>query len=793
MDAESLYSTLRSGTPESRQELLDTLPDGGFNQPARLLLESGEPGMAVLAFTQVVGGLCSGVNPAVGAPLALATHRYAVELFEASAGHAGLLPMTLSNIATQYANACNLLGESEATLWFTERWIPYYTRLGERENLPGLKAARINALLNLHRLDDAQAGLEDPTLRGNWATDIEVGRLEKLLKQLRGEITQDKEAAQEAAAGPDAVFPADLQDVLKKMVDQTIDDPEKKRRFQEAVAALVGTPGTADPTDSKSFDQDLDALRRGEQILTRGTTSDSELTIRRKVREASGIFVGGRQPAPKRIRSTLTDLEVCLAWARAQKHTELTRDALWGIYLCQGRLGEPSRAADALLALRADLEADRAGISDPLKRGCVFSRYPHVFSALCEQLQKAGRTPELLEAIEASKGRGVADILTQKAGRSVADASIYAAVGALPELTRKHAFHYVTFHVDDERTYIALVSKAGDIHAIPPVLLGRSAIRETALHADPREWGKSRLPDAAQALAPLVGWIDELLSDGVMVAGDHICYAPDEDLSNVPLQYLPVRRKPLIDFVSLSRIHSAFHLEHVLAGSDGRPERFVAFVVPTRQNTTRESWPEMKRYLREPVEWLEKHLDGDVVEERSATLQRLGAADLRAKILHFSVHGTFPPAQAGRIPFEHSGIVLSPAGELPDEDGLERGELDGVLTPSKVMDLTLDLTGSHVSLMACVSGLSREGLGGDALGIEWAFTQAGAVSLLTSHWNVNAKLAAVFVRRFYEHWLTKRATRAQALVRTVAEFRKQPAPFARPECWAAFSLTGDWR
>ena len=56
-----------------------------------------------------------------------------------------------------------------------------------------------------------------------------------------------------------------------------------------------------------------------------------------------------------------------------------------------------------------------------------------------------------------------------------------------------------------------------------------------------------------------------------------------------------------------------------------------------------------------------------------------------------------------------------------------------LLTPKKILDKdinpNLNFSESHISLMACVSGLSKEGIGGDALGLEWAFLLAGASSL----------------------------------------------------------------
>ncbi|HEY2151202.1 MAG TPA: CHAT domain-containing protein, partial [Vicinamibacterales bacterium] len=100
--------------------------------------------------------------------------------------------------------------------------------------------------------------------------------------------------------------------------------------------------------------------------------------------------------------------------------------------------------------------------------------------------------------------------------------------------------------------------------------------------------------------------------------------------------------------------------------------------------------------------------------------------------------------------------------------------------------------GSHVSLMSCVSGLSREGRGGDALGLEWALIQAGATSLLASHWYISARLAADFFERFYQHWLVDGMSRAAAHSMAIADIRGSAGEDAA-HAWAAFSLIGDWR
>jgi CHAT domain-containing protein len=116
-----------------------------------------------------------------------------------------------------------------------------------------------------------------------------------------------------------------------------------------------------------------------------------------------------------------------------------------------------------------------------------------------------------------------------------------------------------------------------------------------------------------------------------------------------------------------------------------------------------------------------------------------------------------------------------------------------LLSPEKVISNELKMQDSHVTLMACVSGLSREGLGGDALGLDWALVQAGATSILASHWMVSAADAAIFFELFYKKWLQEKKSRRHAFRETVNELRSKDGTTADAHCWAAFSLSGDWR
>jgi CHAT domain-containing protein len=768
MDATSVYNLLSSGSLEEQRRFLEEwLPDD-IRASVLPIMTGGEPGLALVALGLAAVRLCGGQNPEAGAPLALGLHQYGVELL--GSGRSPTLQLsTVSLLAFQYANASNLLGRSGDVVTFADQWIPIYEKLGEAQNLPSLKSARIGALLNLNRIDAADEALRDPALRGNVVNDIEVARLEKKLNQIKRSITGEK--------GQEPARPSGANDFLPTEVNW--DSP-------------------AELAKPEVYRKALDELRRGEAMLIGDSAAESQWTIKQRIREATALFVLEKTPAPDKIRASLAELEYGLAWAREHGDGTLVSDALWGMYLSYNRLRDSSRAADALLALKSNLEERRAGIADPLERGGVFGDYKYLFDALCEKLQESRRIPDLLEAIEAAKGRGIADILTEKAGKPVADADIYAAVRTIPELAAEHGFHYLTFHVDEERTYAVLVTKDGQLHSPDPVPLGKEMIRETAGHADPRDWGQPsdqnpavRLANACEALAPLVAWLEPLVNEGRIESGDHLCFVADEDLANVPLHYLRFAGGTLADYVSVSKIHGAFHLDLLLNAPDaGRPSNFFAIVVPTRQNTSQSNWAARKKAMWQPVEWLRGRMTGDDVADANADLAAVSGWPLQHRILHLSTHGVFP---ADRTPFEHCGVVLAHGGALPDETVVAAGEdLSAVLTPSKVLDFGLDLAGSHVSLMSCVSGLSREGRGGDALGLEWALIQAGATSVLASHWFVSARLAAEFFEHFYEHWISEGKSRADAHSEAMRDMKAAHGE-DHTDAWAAFSLVGDWR
>jgi CHAT domain-containing protein len=114
---------------------------------------------------------------------------------------------------------------------------------------------------------------------------------------------------------------------------------------------------------------------------------------------------------------------------------------------------------------------------------------------------------------------------------------------------------------------------------------------------------------------------------------------------------------------------------------------------------------------------------------------------LHYRTLHFATHGVL----AGELgPMAEAGIILTPPASASAMD-------DGFLTASEISELRLD---ALVILSACnTAGASRAGA--EALsGMARAFIDAGARSLLVSHWEVDSdatvqlsSLRAPLVRR----------------------------------------------
>lgn len=779
---EQVLELLRTGDAAQRAAFLAQLPAASFKDSAAGLFGARHPGMVVLGITPLIQEYSFGSQPELGAVLADAAHERALEVARTVPDH-GLLPTTLSALACHHVRALAQLGRSAEVLDATARYLPLYEQMNERENLSTLKVLRIEALVNLGRIDEAELELKDPPLLDDPINGMEAQRLKRWVDQYRADATQTGAEWQPA---PAAAPTSSVQAMLNKVLELG-----GIGELGAAVHQQLGSHNQLDPADPAHHQRLLELLSQGEQLLTRGAGDGSAIAVRARIRNATGIFMQGK-PDANTIRRSLAELEAGLGQARKLGIAEHEHDALWGLYLCHNRLGQPGPAADALIALRSGLECLRRGISDPMRRGGVFSAYRYLFNALCEQLHKSGRTAELLEAIESAKGRVIADRLTAASGQVMDDVATYRDVARLPELTQRERFHYLTFFVDESCIYAVLVSKQGTLHSPAPVPISDTDLRAAAARVGPEAW-TAGAPTPPTQLAPVVAWLAELQAQGVVEDGDHLCCAPDDDFSNVPLHYLAFGRGMLLDHFSVSRVHSAFHLQRLLDHPrSAAPESFIGLVVPMQADLQGPGADAFIKHLDAPPKWLADHgLAGRSIRLVEATPARLAREALTRRVVHFSTHGWFPPQ--GGNPYRESFLLLADDHGLPDAARLERGQHAGKLTPAGILESHLDLSGSHVSMMACVSGLAREGIGGDALGLDWAFIQAGASSLVSTHWEVSASAAARFFTRFYSRWIDDEQPRAAAFRDTMLELMHGDHSAASLQQWAAFSLTGDFR
>jgi CHAT domain-containing protein len=132
-------------------------------------------------------------------------------------------------------------------------------------------------------------------------------------------------------------------------------------------------------------------------------------------------------------------------------------------------------------------------------------------------------------------------------------------------------------------------------------------------------------------------------------------------------------------------------------------------------------------------------------------------------VVHVAAHGFFRP-------------------ERPTLSSLQLA--DGCLTLHDV--LGLKLAADLVTLAACHSGESRVGAGDEVVGLARGFLQAGARSVLASHWALDDASARRLMRAFYRSYQAgkgKAGALRLAMIEVMARDR-------HPYYWAPFALIG---
>ena len=119
-----------------------------------------------------------------------------------------------------------------------------------------------------------------------------------------------------------------------------------------------------------------------------------------------------------------------------------------------------------------------------------------------------------------------------------------------------------------------------------------------------------------------------------------------------------------------------------------------------------------------------------------------------------------------------------------------RPQANGFLHLADIYEL--DLAADLVVLSACRSALGRDVRGEGMMGMTRGFFYAGAERVLVSLWNVNDRVTAELMRRFYRGMLEEGLSPAAALRAAQDGIRRQDR-WRSPYYWAGFSLQGEWK
>lgn len=693
------------GDAAEQLAFIERCPPNPMIEAVRPFISSGYLEPQLLALCMFADPYCRGVDP----PLGVAIAQAAYQLSQTAYGEKSLRGYL--DTGAQAAVTCLIgygsMGRHDDAVRVGRAASDWLDREGHDALKPTLLMSCIEAHLNLEQFENAGqllAAAEQLSIPADRPADIQ--RLKDLRRRFDSVARQDATQLPPAHTGGEDAFRTarkELADHIARM--RSIIPAELAGQFSGVADALTAHVET-NVNESQS-----EWLARSEAIrsqLTEFLSGDSggmtQLRNRHRTTQACTLFadpIKGHDPAA--IAESVATLFEARAWAKANDCHDDENDALWGLYLGYSRTNREEQAIGALQALRANLEARRSQIADPMQRAGALNKYPYLFGALCRLLYRAGRAADLLDAMEGAKGRVLADVLTKKRGEVVPDATFAQAPGELAHVLHAAGAHYLSYFVDDEVTYAVLVTRDGSMHCAS-MPIGKEALRALVPAVDPRMWNRARgglfgrpaPTHLADRLACLVDWLAPFVDAGTLGLGDHLCYCPDEELHLVPLHYVRLLGKPLFHHVSVSRIHSAAAMIALLAQPAERPTQFAAISVPAQQDL---GDPLKLSDLARVSEWLAEHASGTTLARERASVEALAALDLSDRVVHFATHGWFPPNDRGGRnpnPFHASGLPLARDGALPLLDRVSAGRADeALLTPKRVLDL--DFRASHRS------------------------------------------------------------------------------------------------
>lgn len=161
--------------------------------------------------------------------------------------------------------------------------------------------------------------------------------------------------------------------------------------------------------------------------------------------------------------------------------------------------------------------------------------------------------------------------------------------------------------------------------------------------------------------------------------------------------------------------------------------------------------------------------NGLTLLSNDATEQKFKENASQSSIIHLSTHSFLHKNQP---------LIIFSLDKNKKEDGyLESGEI-----------LQLKLNSDLVVLSSCRSGLGEIDEAEGVIGMQKAFFEAGAKSVVVSLWDVNDKYTSLFMQSFYKY-ISEGFDKSEALRKAKIFFKQNYS--ANPYYWSAFVLSGD--
>ncbi|TKK67642.1 CHAT domain-containing protein [Ilyomonas limi] len=790
-------------------EFIKNSPQNANTESSLAMMTSGDPFYSICSLNAMSSAYAQGGNYNHALLYGLATYECVYHYLFKSAER------RKEEVLYFAASSANFITKSYLDSARYSEGIEFYDRtvkdFQKHFNKPEFISAQLNAVELYLAIDNPETArsIFQSLSPGNipYYSRINYERLGTKIKALFREISVTSEEAKKSETEEQQAELKNMIDAIGEMFTQTSEgETQQSNEISQMInqlRPLIGNTGN----NNEQFNNATSIYRKFNNYFKTVSEEKEEYNImdlRLKLYDLQGVFLNDSTKSnPDVLKNTLHDLQQLLPKFRS-KYIDESNDTLWSIHICQKRLRLSAEGADTLEELRVNLEHKRASIYNKKERAGVFKTFEYLFPSLIELYHRSGNERGVLKAIEASKGRLLADAIAEQSDTEMEVANYELPVEKLPSLLLKNHASYLSFFLYDDYSISVLLTSNGKIYVERTPDVDKTVMKKWVDDHldDPKEWNSkstkgffTKKINIPENLGKLLNVLKRALEEGNLNLGDHLIYSPHEVLFLFPLQYALFNNSYLIQQFSLSRIHGAYQLISLLEHSPVLPTKIICCTVPAVQDLDNS---EKIQQFSEVKQWLSKNYSSFDGVSEADSLDKFSRNDYINSLIHFSTHGVFPspgtdPAKAN--PFYNSGLLLKDGEKLPALDPkFNYFEKSYFLNSCKLFDADKSWKNSHVTFQACVSARSKEGVGGDALGMENAAFFLGARSMLTAGWNISIVWANNFCIRFYHYWLKEKLTKAAAYKKAMLEIMSE-VPFQNhgPYYWAGMILSGDWR